>query len=360
MTAHKHRVLIISLLTACCLVSSGTANAQLKVSTGPTTIGAAPNGVPVVNIAAPNTAGLSNNQFTDYNVTSQGLILNNQNTSKLQVQSQLGGAISANANLGAGPEANVILNQVVSTNRSTLAGYTEVVGGTADVIVANPNGITCSGCGFINTPNATLTTGAPVIANGGAGALTGFNVATGDILITGQGLDASTTNYIALFARSLEIQGQINAQYLDIVAGPNSINYATKAVTAQAATGTAPTLAIDSSVLGGMYANTIRLIATEQGVGVTMLGNASAGAGDFTLTASGKISLGNQISAQGNVQVTSADTSISDSILLTDATLSSSGNTTLAATGGSINLTGSSLVSQGALSLHYVLLNYIC
>jgi len=29
--------------------------------------------------------------------------------------------------------------------------------------VANPYGITCNGCGFINTPNVTLTTGKPMV-----------------------------------------------------------------------------------------------------------------------------------------------------------------------------------------------------
>ncbi|MDY7568963.1 hypothetical protein RGV32_03770 [Pseudomonas sp. CCC4.1] len=29
--------------------------------------------------------------------------------------------------------------------------------------MANPYGITCNGCGFINTPNVTLTTGKPMV-----------------------------------------------------------------------------------------------------------------------------------------------------------------------------------------------------
>ncbi len=356
----RHKALIVALMATTCMVASGSAEAQLKAANTATTVTAAPNGVPVVNIANPNGAGLSNNLFTDYNVDTKGVVLNNGDSSQLQRASQLAGAVSSNPNLKS--EATVILNQVVSTNRSVLAGYTELVGGTADVVVANPNGITCNGCGFMNIPNVTLTTGTPVIANSGAGALTGFTVNQGDILITGTGLLANINpntippptytppNYIALFARSLAIQGQVYAKYLDIVAGANSIDYTSKAVTPLTPTGTAPTVAIDSSALGGMYTDRIRLIATEAGVGVHMLGDAAAGVGDFTLTSSGKVDLENHISAQGNLQVTST-AGVADSIKLTDATLASQGNTTLVATGGNLLLIGSFLDSQSNLTL---------
>ena len=94
---------------------------------------------------------MSHNQFKDYNVGPNGVILNNGNGA--MVNTQLGGIIVGNPNLKGGA-ANVILNEVNGGSPSQLRGYTEVAGQSAKVIVANPYGVTCSGCGFINTPTS--------------------------------------------------------------------------------------------------------------------------------------------------------------------------------------------------------------
>ena len=262
-----------------------------------------PNGVPVVDIAAANANGLSHNKFNQYNVDSKGLVLNNNaNAGFTAVQSQLAGQIQVNPNLN--NAASVILNEVVSANRSTLAGYTEVAGTRADVIVANPWGITCSGCGFINTDRVTLSTGTPVFNNGN---LTGFDVKQGDILFNGSGANLSAQQMFDVVARSIKLDGQINADDLKLIAGSNEWDYSSRTATATTPTGTSPAYAIDSTMLGGMYAGRVQLLATEAGVGVRMLGDAAASSGSFTLTADGKIELNNKVSAQQNIALTSTD-----------------------------------------------------
>ena len=297
----KKSVYLAAVLTGTWLMNPYMSYAQLVPHDTATTVFNAPNGVPVVNIAKTNGAGVSHNEFNNYNVDSRGVVLNNGDASQLNRLSQLAGQVPANTNLTT--QANVIINEVVMPNRSLLAGFTEVLGGTADVVVANPYGVTCNGCGFINTQNVSLTTGTPQF--NGSGALTGFQVNEGDILITGAGLNGTTPDYLGLIARSLQIQGQVNAKTLDVVSGANDWDYATHTATPRAGTGAVPTYAIDSSALGGMYANRIRLIATEAGVGVRLLGEAASGVDDFTITSSGQLTLGNKLSSARDLSITS-------------------------------------------------------
>ncbi|WP_331832630.1 hemagglutinin repeat-containing protein [Pseudomonas sp. LH21] len=272
--------------------------AEGVVVSGPgTSLGQAGNGVPIVNIAAPNGSGLSHNQFSDYNVGQQGLILNNA-TERTQA-TQLGGIILGNQNLQ-GQAASTILNEVNGANASQLRGYTEVAGHAAHVIVANPHGITCDGCGFINTPQATLTTGKPVIENG---QLTRYQVDQGHIAIEGAGINASNVDSFELIARSTKINAEIQARNLAIVAGRNDVDARTLAATARADDGSAkPSLAIDSSALGGMYAGAVRLVGTEAGVGVRLDGRMIASGGDIQLDANGQLSMV-QASAGGDVRI---------------------------------------------------------
>ncbi|WBM20343.1 two-partner secretion system putative hemagglutinin TpsA2 [Pseudomonas aeruginosa] len=279
------------------IVAAAAGLALDKAAGGNTGLGQAGNGVPIVNIATPNGAGLSNNHFRDYNVGANGLILNNA-TGKTQ-GTQLGGIILGNPNLK-GQAAQVILNQVTGGNRSTLAGYTEVAGQSARVIVANPHGITCQGCGFINTPRATLTTGKPIMDGQ---RLERFQVDGGDIVVEGAELNVGNLEQFDLITRSAKLNAKLYAKNLNIVTGRNDVQADSLQATPRAADGSEkPQLAIDSSALGGMYAGAIRLVGTEQGVGVKLAGDMAASGGDIRIDASGKLSLA-QASSQGDLKI---------------------------------------------------------
>ncbi|NVZ52349.1 hemagglutinin repeat-containing protein [Pseudomonas sp. B6002] len=278
------------------------AQADGIVVSGPgTTVGQAGNGVPVVNIATPNGSGLSHNQFKDYNVGPNGVILNNA-TGMVQ-STQLGGIIVGNPNLKGGA-ANVILNEVNGGSPSQLRGYTEVAGQSAKVIVANPYGITCNGCGFINTPNVTLTTGKPIIDK--AGRLDHYQVDGGAVTIDGKGLNASNVDRFEIITRSAKINAQINARQLTVIAGRNDVDAQSLKTTTRADDGSAkPELAIDSSALGGMYAGAIKLVGTEAGVGVKLDGTLAASGGDIQLDANGHLSMA-QAASSGAVDIKAA------------------------------------------------------
>ncbi|MCB4361155.1 hemagglutinin repeat-containing protein [Quatrionicoccus australiensis] len=309
------------------------------------------NGVPVVNIEKANAAGLSHNTYTNYNVEKNGLVLNNGNSSQLMRQSELAGQVAFNPNLAS--EAKVILNEVVSTSRSVLAGFTEVLGGKADVIVVNPNGITCNGCGFINTDRATLATGTSNIAADGS--LTGFSVNRGDVLIEGLGAVASAQQVFDIVARSVSVFGKINVSAtgsLGVTTGNNVWNYTDRKVTGSVAgNGPAPSYAFDSSVLGGMYAGRIRIIATEGGVGVRMLGEAAVSGDDFSISSAGKLEMRAALSAARDISLTTTSGSGNQDLSLNGATITAGRDLSLSAANGQVALTGGALYAANDLAL---------
>ena len=275
----------------------------IVVATPGTSLGQAGNGVPIVNIATPNGSGLSHNQFHDYNVGTQGVILNN--VANQTGATQLGGIIVGNPNLTNRVAAQTILNEVVGGSPSQLRGYTEVAGQSARVIVANPYGISCNGCGFINTPRVTLTTGKPVLDGGGR--LDRFQVDQGSIAIEGAGLNATNVDRFEIITRSAKINAEIQANNLTIVAGRNDVNADNLNATARADDGSGkPGLAIDSSALGGMYVGAIKLVGTEAGVGVKLDGKLIASGGDIQLDANGHLSLVDTSATNGAVNVKAA------------------------------------------------------
>ena len=247
----------------------------------PTVLNAA-NGVPLVNITTPSAAGVSRNTYRQFDVGSQGAILNN---SRADVQTQLGGWVQGNPWLAAGP-ARVILNEVNSNQPTHLNGFVEVGGQRAEVVIANPAGINVNGGGFINASRTTLTTGVLVM---NAGALEGFRVQGGRVRIEGLGLDATQTDHALILARAVEVNAGIWAQALTVVTGANDVSVDAARITAAASPGSAPAFALDVAALGGMYAGQIRLVGTEAGLGVNQAGLIDA-RGSLTLDVNGWLS----------------------------------------------------------------------
>lgn len=270
----------------------------------------APNGTPIVNIRTPNSNGLSHNTYNQFDIGSNGAVLNNSIGSS---SSQLAGVIAGNQYL-AQSAASTILNEVRSNAPVQFQGNLEVAGQRADVIIASPSGLQVQGGGFINANRATLTTGTPKIDS--TGNLTGFDVKQGHIqfdnAITGNALggdlysgsNKNQANYVDVLARAVTINGQIHAnQDVNIVSGSNSVNYDTGNATKIVGSGIRPTLAVDVSTLGGIYANSINLIGTENGLGVRNAGNIKA-TQQVILTNSGKIE------NTGTIATTKAQTSL--------------------------------------------------
>ncbi len=229
-----------------------------KNTSGHTTLDKAANGLDVINIAKPDKNGISHNKYIKFNVPNKGIILNN---SKNTVKTKLAGYIYGNKNVK-NAQADLILNEVTSSNRSYINGYIEVAGKSSDVIIANPNGITVNGGGFINIPKATLTSGKVSFE----GKTPVFTVKSGDILINNNGLDASESNTLNIYTKALKINAAIWAKKLNVITGENKIknNIATKIGDSD------DKFSIDSSSLGGIYANEIKLIGTSKGVGVNL------------------------------------------------------------------------------------------
>ncbi|QCB45519.1 hemagglutinin repeat-containing protein [Hydrogenophaga sp. PAMC20947] len=316
----------------------------------------APNGrTTVVDINNASGAGLSHNMFTQFDVNSGGLVLNNANTqgTAITVNTQLAGELLVNMQLD--KQATVILNEVVGGGQSGLNGFTEVAGQRAKVIIANPNGISVNGAGFINTSAVTLTTGSPQVAGG---RLTSLSVSGGDIAVTGAGLNAKGVDVLNLLSRNLTLGGNINAEDLVVLTGAQKHSIGSDGFSVSGSSGSSAsgaTYAIDASSLGGMYADTIRLVSTDQGAGVRILSNVAASGGEFSLTAAGKIEIRGKISANKDLLVRTSSLATgpnpSDAALLFgNGSLSSKGDLEIVV-GGKAILEGGELFASKQINI---------
>lgn len=260
------------------------------------------DGIKIINITNPSSSGVSHNKYTQFDVSKKGVILNN-GTDRYATQL----VEFVNGNISLTQSAKVILNEVNSPNISQLNGYIEVAGPKAQVIIANPAGITCNGCGFINADRVTLTTGKPLVENG---KLTGYQVERGHVYVTGQGLKNTGQDYTDIIARSVKINAELWAnKEINVIAGQNNVgtdlsfteNKKDEIYQDRFNYG------IDVSALGGMYAGKITLSANEQGVGVRNSGTLGVSAGDLNINANGRIINNNYMTAKDSINFNSSE-----------------------------------------------------
>ena len=275
------------------------------------TVGQAGNGITLVNVAGPSAAGVSRNDYTNFNVPQNGVILNN---SYQMSNTKLGGYVPGNANMMRG-SANVIVNEVTSHNPTDMKGFIEVAGRKASVVVANPNGITVDGGGFINTDRAVLTTGKTEYDS--KGNLNSYRVERGRISINGNGLNAKDANALQILTEATNVNAGVWANTIETRTGKNTIDANT--LNTQKI-GDSSNVGLDVSAIGGMYANSITMKGTNTGIGVNV---------------------------KGVVSSTQASSITSDGKIIVDGGVTSNGNTTLAGQGVTINNNG---VVQGDVS----------
>ncbi|MEX3925054.1 hemagglutinin repeat-containing protein [Paraburkholderia sp. BR10936] len=356
----------LSVFVGLATMGMSAAYGQNIVPVGNTNVGQH-NGVDVVSIVAPNATGLSVNQFNNYNVGTRGAVLNN---STVAGQSQLAGQLGANPQLR-GQAAQVILNEVVSKNPSLLLGKQEVFGMAADYVLANPNGISCAGCGFINTPRASLVVGTPELANDRIKSFAvGTNGNSNELAVSG---NVSGAAVLDLIAPKVDINGNLRASdSINVIAGRQHVDYdglGLHELTASEQMANAPVPVMDGSLVGSISAGTIRIYNSDPQGNTSIQSNLDAGqgvnvhsAGNISVTASRIAAPQIAVSAkdltmQGQVQATDIVNAPSSSGSWTGGTRTTSGanhSETFAATqihGGDIDLSAAGTASLNGVQI---------
>ena len=272
-------------------------------------LGTSSNNIPVLNITKPTNSGVSVNKFNDFNVGKEGLIVNNLNLQDYNItyKSSLSNQhVEFNPNFRDGDSAKIILNEVVSNSKTLMNGYTEIYGRKADYIVANPNGITCNGCGFINTSRLSLITGNSNIVNGD---IESFKISpTAQLRINGVGVENFgfySSSPADLVSNAIKISGEVLSNSdLRILSGNDKYDWKNQTIFSTDKYN--PEVAVDVSALGGMKARNISIIASQRGFGINLDGNLIADTGNIEITADGEIKVKNLV-AQNNIVAISND-----------------------------------------------------
>jgi len=219
----------------------------------------APNETLIINITNPDSKGVSINEYSRFNTPTTGTILNNSNKN---IDTKIAGQIDANYRLN--KEASLIINKVNSAEKSSLKGNLEVAGSRADVVIANPNGISVDGLNMINSRSLTLTTGNINKLSPKEIEL----ISDKSIDIVGDGLNDKSSDYTNVISNAINLNSNIHANELNIIGEKAVASSKDRLYNDVKAKNQENSFSLDSSALGGMYANKIKLVGTSNGVGV--------------------------------------------------------------------------------------------
>lgn len=330
------------------VVANGTTATQVERASN--------NATTVVNIADPNSQGLSNNAYSRFDISPAGVILNNQAfVQGVTATTELSAVISGNQNLNR--SASIILNQVFSTSASKLNGFLEVAGASADVILANPYGIVCDSCGVLNADRLDLIVGTPALSGG---LVSGFDTtsAAGSYNLVGAGMDSRTAAQTSIVAPSAELNGSLNAANLYLGLGGGTFTRGDD-TTVRATTGTTSetSRALLVTSLGGIFADQITIDNQSSNANALMsiLGEFAANAGDQVITSDGAIMVNGRVSATRDLSlVTTRDNNGSSiaggDIQMLNGAMTAGRNLLLDADSGSLVFNGGQLYSFGDLT----------
>jgi filamentous hemagglutinin len=271
----------------------------------------ASNGATVFSIANPNARGLSYNPLTRMDVTASGAVVNN---ALQQTSTQLAGTIDANKNLQASA-STILLDATASNRQSSLAGAVELAGPSAKFVMANPYGISCSGCSFLNFNNTvSLVAGTPQVDS--ASNLKYVNV-QGAISVGGAGLSAGSGTNVELNGAQVSISAPVNVKSALVVNA--------QSVDANGVVTTTPATVVLSG--SAMYADKISINAptANSSVQVGKAFNAQTGIG---IASGGSVSISQPLSStQGDIAITGTNVGVSNVALAAGEDVNLAGST---------------------------------
>ena len=287
---------------------SASLQAQISAAAGRNHAGVrqAGNATPVIDITTPNKNGISTEDFNQFSVSRNGVIFNND---FLPSRTQLAGIVKHNPNMSWGDYARLIISQVVGADPSNLNGPIEIAGPRADLVIANPNGISVNGARAYNVSRLSLAAGN--MQNGAKGDFT-LQIGSSYVHIGRGGLNVLTIDDVTVMGKNILLDGPLQAGFLlQVLSGERFYDYKTRVSTRTGKKG--QSWGIDASALGAMSAGQIILQSTDKGVGVRVKSKMAASAGDVMISADGRIRLKGSIQSNHRVIVQSTSGRIKDS-----------------------------------------------